>query len=314
MSPRPEGTGMEPAAPLTTPSLPLVVDVVPRQGGIMASGFARRFVRNRGAVTGLIVLALVAIGALLAPWLAGHDPWAMVQSPFLQPFAVPGLPMGSDALGRDVSAGLLYGARVSMIIGVVATAAALLVGITIGALAGYHGGWIDSVLMRFTELFQSIPGFAFAVVLVAIFQPSVYSIVSAIALVSWPPVARLVRSEFLSLRQREFVQAALLAGQSSSKIIFAQILPNAVSPIVVMGSLMVASSILLESALSFLGLGDPNMMSWGYMVGAARTALRQAWWIALFPGLAIALTVLALNLVGEGLSDGLNTRLDGRTR
>jgi peptide/nickel transport system permease protein len=238
----------------------------------------------------------------------------MVQQPFLAPLTAPGLPLGSDALGRDVAAGLVYGARVSMIIGMVATVAALLAGITVGALAGYHGGWVDAVLMRFTELFQAVPGFAFAVVLVAIFEPTVYSIVAAIALVSWPPVARLVRSEFLSLRQREFVQAALLAGQSNTRIIFTQILPNAVSPIVVMGSLMVASAILLESALSFLGLGDPNMMSWGYMVGAARTALRQAWWIAIFPGFAIAITVLALNLVGEGLSDGLNTRLQGRAR
>ena len=276
--------------------------------------FVRRFKRNRAAVGGLIVLIGVGLVALIAPWLVSHGPWDMVQRPFLAPFQEAGLPLGSDALGRDLAAGLAYGARVSMIIGLVATAMALLVGIVIGALAGYHGGWIDTVLMRFTELFQAVPGFAFAVVLVAIFEPSVYSIVAAIALVSWPPVARLVRSEFLSLRQREFVQAALLAGQSSSKIIFTQILPNAVSPIVVMGSLMVASSILLESALSFLGLGDPNMMSWGYMVGAARTALRQAWWIAVFPGLAIMFTVLALNLVGEGLNDGQNTRLDGRTK
>ncbi|MBS3997302.1 MAG: ABC transporter permease [Hydrogenophaga sp.] len=280
----------------------------------MNSDFARRFRRNTGAVIGLFVLLVVGLLALLAPLLAGNDPWDMVQQPFLAPMAEPGLWLGTDALGRDVAAGLIHGARVSILIGLVATAAALLAGITVGALAGYHGGWVDVVLMRFTELFQAIPGFAFAVVLVAIFQPSVESIVAAIALVSWPPVARLVRSEFMSLRQREFVQAALLAGQTHWRIIFTQILPNAVSPIVVMGSLMVATAILLESALSFLGLGDPNMMSWGYMVGAARTALRQAWWIAVFPGLAIALTVLALNLVGEGLSDGLNTRLQGRTR
>ena len=280
----------------------------------MNSNFVRRFMRNRGAVIGLFALVIIAFVAAFAPLIASHEPWSMVGQPFLRPFTEPGMVMGSDALGRDVAAGLMYGARVSILIGVVATTFALLLGITIGALAGYHGGWVDTVLMRFTELFQAIPGFAFAVVLVAIFQPTVYSIVAAIALVSWAPVARLVRSEFLSLRQREFVQAALLAGQSSTKIIFTQVLPNAVSPIVVMGSLMVASSILLESALSFLGLGDPNMMSWGFMVGAARTALRQAWWIALFPGIAIALTVLALNLVGEGLSDGLNTRLDGRTR
>ena len=280
----------------------------------MKSTFFRRFSRNKGALGGLVVLALVAIVALAAPWLVSHDPFAMVDRPFLRPLTEPGMPLGSDAIGRDVAAGLAYGARVSMIISLVATSVALLLGITVGALAGYHGGWLDSLLMRFTELFQAIPGFAFAVVLVAIFQPTVYSIVAAIALVSWPPVARLVRSEFLSLRQRDFVQAALLAGQSSGKIIFRQILPNAVSPIVVMGSLMVASSILLESALSFLGLGDPNMMSWGYMVGAARSALHQAWWIAVFPGLAIMVTVLALNLVGEGLNDGLNTRLDGRSK
>ena len=263
---------------------------------------------------GLVLLLAVAIVALGAPWLAGNDPWAMLAQPFLAPGAASGLWLGTDALGRDVAAGLVHGARVSLLIGVVATAASLAVGVTVGALAGYHGGWVDAALMRFTELFQAVPGFALAVVVVAIFQPSVYSIVGAIAVISWPPVARLVRSEFLSLRQREFVQAALLAGQSSRKIIFTQILPNALSPIIVMGSLMIASAILLESGLSFLGLGDPNLMSWGYMVGAARTALRQAWWIAVFPGLAIALTVLALNLVGEGLNDGLNTRLDGKPR
>ena len=280
----------------------------------MNNGFWRRFRRNRAALAGAAILILIAICALAAPWLAGHDPWAMVQQPFLVPGPQPGFPMGSDALGRDVASGLLFGARVSMLIGLLATAVALLLGIGLGAIAGYHGGWVDALLMRFTELFQAIPGFAFAVVLVAIFQPSVQSIVAAIAIVSWPPVARLVRGEFLTLRGREFVAAAQLAGQSSMRIIFTQILPNAVSPIVVMGSLMIASSILLESALSFLGLGDPNVISWGYMVGAARTALREAWWVAMFPGLAIMLTVLSLNLVGEGLADGLNARLDGRTR
>ena len=280
----------------------------------MNSDFARRFRRNKGALIGLVVLAVIAALALVAPLLAAHDPWAMVDRPFLAPFEAPGLPLGSDALGRDIAAGLIHGARVSLLIGLAATAASLTLGVTIGALAGYHGDWVDAALMRFTELFQAIPGLALAIVIVAVFQPSVASIVAAIATITWPPVARLVRSQFLTLRQREFVQAAALAGQSDLRIIVTQILPNAVSPIVVMGSLMVASSILLESGLSFLGLGDPNMMSWGYMVGAARTALRQAWWIAVFPGLAIALTVLALNLVGEGLNDGLNTRLDGRTR
>jgi peptide/nickel transport system permease protein len=237
----------------------------------------------------------------------------MVQQPFLRPGAEPGFLLGTDTLGRDIYSGVIQGARISLLIGVVSTLAALLIGVTLGALAGYFGGGLDSLLMRFTEIFQAVPSFALAIVLVAIFEPSVNSIVLAIAIVSWPPVARLVRSEFLTLRQRDFVQAAILAGESTPRIILTQILPNAMSPIIVMASLMIATAILLESSLSFLGLGDPNQMSWGYMVGSARTALRQAWWMAVFPGLAILFTVLALNLVGEGLSDGLNTRIDGRT-
>jgi peptide/nickel transport system permease protein len=276
--------------------------------------FWLRFGRNKGAVAGLAVLVLVTLVALVGPWLAPNDPWGMVQQPFLRPWTEPGFAMGTDTLGRDILSGVIYGARVSLLIGAVSTVAALLIGVTIGALAGYFGGWVDSGLMRFTEIFQAVPSFALAIVLVAIFQPSVDSIVAAIAIVSWPPVARLVRGEFLTLRQRDFVQAALLAGESTPRIILTQILPNAMSPIIVLASLMVATAILLESSLSFLGLGDPNQMSWGYMVGSARTVLRQAWWMALFPGLAIVLTVLALNLVGEGLNDGLNTRLNGRTR
>ncbi|MBO1015725.1 ABC transporter permease [Achromobacter sp. SD115] len=280
----------------------------------MNNGFWRRFRRNKGALAGLAVMAAVLLLALAAPLIAAHDPWAMVQRPFLPPLDMASLPFGTDTMGRDIGSGLAYGARVSLLIGLISTLAGLLIGVSVGALAGYYGGWIDSGLMRFTELFQAIPSFALAIVLVAIFQPSVGSIVTAIALVSWPPVARLVRGEFLTLRHRDFVHAAHLAGESNLRIIVTQILPNAAAPIVVMGSLMVATAILLESSLSFMGLGDPNVMSWGYMIGAARTALRQAWWISLFPGVAILLTVLALNLVGAGLSDGLNTRLDARSR
>jgi peptide/nickel transport system permease protein len=163
--------------------------------------------------------------------------------------------------------------------------------------------------MRFTELFQTVPSFALAIVIVAILQPSITSIVLAIALVSWPPVTRLVRGEVLSLRSRDYVQAAITVGQRTPRIIFGQVLPNTIAPIIVMASLMIASAILLESSLSFLGLGDPNLMTWGYMVGAGRTRLIEAWWISFFPGLAIFLAVLALNLVGEGLSDALNPRL-----
>lgn len=271
--------------------------------------FWKRYSRNRGAVIGLVILAIVVVVAILAPLVFPQSPWRMVQRPFLPPLSMDQYPLGTDALGRDVMAGLAYGAQVSLLVGLVSTVAALLIGIPIGALAGYFGGWADDALMRFTEFFQTVPSFALAIVLVAIFQPSIYSIIAAIAIVSWPPVARLVRGEVLSLRSREYVEAAILSGQKSGTIIMRQVLPNTISPIIVLASLMVATAILLESSLSFLGLGDPNMMSWGYMIGAARTVIRQAWWLSFFPGVAILLTVLALNLIGEGLNDALNPRL-----
>ena len=274
--------------------------------------FWKRFSRNRGAVIGLAILAIVILVALLAPLFFPQSPWRMVQRPFLPPFAMDQYPLGTDALGRDVISGLAYGAQVSLLVGLVSTVAALLIGIPIGALAGYFGGWVDDALMRFTEFFQTVPSFALAIVLVAIFQPSIESIIAAIAIVSWPPVARLVRGEVLSLRSREYVEAAILSGQTSLTIILRQVLPNTISPIIVLASLMVATAILLESSLSFLGLGDPNLMSWGYMIGAARTVIRQAWWLSFFPGVAILLTVLALNLIGEGLNDALNPRLARR--
>lgn len=271
--------------------------------------FWKTLLRNRGAAIGLAVLAAVIAVALVGPLLYSTSPWRMVQRPFLPPLAVDGFVFGTDALGRDVTAGLVHGARVSLLVGLVSTLVALAVGVPLGAVAGYFGGWADDLLMRFTEFFQTIPSFALAIVLVAILQPSIVSIVAAIAIVSWPPVARLVRGEVLSLRTREYVQAAIVTGQSHKWIIWREILPNALSPIIVLASLMVATAILLESSLSFLGLGDPNLMSWGYMVGAGRTVIRQAWWITVLPGIAILLTVLALNLIGEGLNDALNPRL-----
>jgi peptide/nickel transport system permease protein len=273
-------------------------------------GFVRRFLRNRGAVIGLTVLIIVVAFALVAPLLYPQSPWRLVGRPFLPPFEGGRFLLGTDTLGRDLAAGLVHGARVSLLIGLVSTCVALLIGVPLGAVAGYAGGRIDDALMRFTEFFQTIPSFALAIVLVAILQPTLNSIVLAIGVVSWPPVARLVRGEVMSLKTREYVQAAVTIGQSTPRIIFSQILPNTIAPIIVMGSLMIASAILLESSLSFLGLGDPNMMSWGYMVGAGRTRLIDAWWVSFFPGVAIFLTVLALNLAGEGLNDALNPRLD----
>jgi peptide/nickel transport system permease protein len=271
--------------------------------------FLKRFARNRGAVIGLLILLVVLGFALIGPTLFPQSPWRMVGRPFVAPFAIERFPLGTDMLGRDIATGLVHGARVSLLIGLISTLGALLIGVPLGAVAGYAGGLVDDALMRFTEFFQTIPSFALAIVLVAILQPSLGSIVLAIGLVSWPPVARLVRGEVLSLKTREYVQAAVTIGESTPRIILGQILPNTIAPIIVMGSLMVASAILLESSLSFLGLGDPNLMSWGYMVGAGRTRLLDAWWISFFPGFAIFLTVLALNLTGEGLNDALNPRL-----
>lgn len=274
--------------------------------------FLKRYAENRGALAGLVILAVVVAVALAAPLLMPGDPMATRGRPLLPPGG--DFPFGTDMLGRDVLAGIVHGAKVSLMIGLISTVIAVLIGVTVGAVAGFFGGQVDDLLVRVTEFFQTIPSFIFAILLVAIMTPSLASIVTAIAVVTWPPIARLARSEFMSLRRREFVEAAVLSGLSRTRIIVSEVLPNAMSPLIVMGSLMIATAILTESALSFLGLGDPNRISWGYMIGAARTVFRQAWWLSVFPGLAIALTVLAINLVGEGLNDALNPHLKGRMR
>ncbi len=273
------------------------------------SGFARRFAGNRTAVAGLAILLLVVLLALVAPLLYETSPWMMVADPLIPPFTTTAYPFGTDMLGRDIASGLAWGARVSLLVGLVSTVVALVFGIVVGSIAGYYGGLVDDLLMRFTEFFQTIPQLAMAVVLVAVLNPSIYSIMAAIALVAWPPAARLVRGEFLSLKQREFVQASIVIGQHPWRIIWSQILPNTMSPVIVSTSFMVATAILTEASLSFLGLGDRNMMSWGFMIGAARTMIRQAWWMIVWPGAAILLTVLAVNLIGGGLSDALNPHM-----
>ncbi|PYN35327.1 MAG: ABC transporter permease [Candidatus Rokuibacteriota bacterium] len=269
--------------------------------------FWRRFVTSRAALIGAAILSLIVLVAATAPIAFPGSPFRQVGRPFLAPFGEH--LFGTDQLGRDVAAGVAHGARTSLMIGVLATAVAVLLGTLVGGCAGYYGGSTDDVLMRSTEFFQTIPTFLFVIVLVAIITPSIKSIVVAIAVVSWPPVARLVRGEFLTLRSRDFVQACVGLGMSDGRVIFRHLLPNCLSPIVVTGSLIVATAILIESALSFLGLGDPNTMSWGFMIGAGRTFLRSAWWLCTIPGVAILVTVLAINLLGEGLNDALNPRL-----
>lgn len=266
-----------------------------------------RFSRNGAALLGLFILLGVIGLALAAPLLYPESPFRVVGKPFLAPFS--DYPFGTDVLGRDIAAGIAHGARTSLMIGLLATVVAVCVGTLIGGFAGYYGGWIDDALMRLTEFFQTIPSFIFAIVLLAILTPSIKSIIIAIAAVTWPPIARLARGGFLAMRHREFIQACICLGMSNLRVMFRHILPNCVSPIIVTGSLMVATAILIESALSFLGLGDPNIMSWGFMIGAGRSFLRTAWWVCTIPGLAILLTVLALNLLGEGLNDALNPRL-----
>lgn len=269
--------------------------------------FFRRFARNRVALLGLVILAAIVIVAIGGPYLYSVNPFALVGQPFLPPFGH--YLLGTDMLGRDVLAGIIYGARTSLMIGLVATAFATLLGGLMGAIAGYYGGVIDEGLMRLTEIFQTIPSFIFAILVVAILSPSIGSVIIAIAIVSWPPMARLVRGEFQAMRNREFVQACIAMGMRDLRVIMLHILPNCLSTIIVTGSLMVATAILTESSLSFLGLSDPNVMSWGFMVGAGRDFLQRAWWLCAIPGVAILLAVLAINLVGDGLNDALNPRL-----
>jgi peptide/nickel transport system permease protein len=261
-----------------------------------SSSLFRRFMRHRPAMAGAILLVVVVAMALSAPVLFPEGPWRLAGRPLLWPGQDMRFPLGTDILGRDLLAGLFHGARVSLAVGIAATLAATLLGTVIGATAGYFGGAVDRVLMGFTEIFQTTPPFVLAVVVVAAFKPSLLTIICAIGLVFWPALARLVRAQILQLMQQEFVQAGIVMGASNVRMILVHLL------------LMVASAILLEAGLAFLGLGDPNIMSWGYIVGAGREVLRTDWHVTAIPGLAILLSVLAISLVGEGLNDALNPR------
>lgn len=268
----------------------------------------RRFSRNRAAVLGLALFVIVILMAALADVITPGDPLRLAGTPLSEPFAAAENPWGTDQLGRDIMAGIFHGARISLAIGVVATIISIVIGIAIGAVAGYFGGRIDGALMRVTEAFQTIPSFVLLLTLVAIFGSKIENIVIAIGVVSWTAPARMVRAEFMSLRKREFVDAARNLGVGDFSIIFREILPNALPPVIVFASVVMATSILMESALAFLGLGDPNYASWGNMIGQGRAVLRTAWFCSVIPGMAILLTVLSFSLMGEGLNDALNPR------
>lgn len=282
------------------------------QGGRTAGREAstcRLVLTKPGGAIGLAALAIPVGGALLAGWFYPGDPLDTVAAPLLHPGEDPNYLLGTDSIGRDVMALLMHGAFTSLSVGVIATVIGLAIGIVFGALAGYFGGWIDMALMRITELFQATPMFLFIVVLVALLQPSAFMISLAIGLTSWETLARLVRAEFRQLMQSDFVIAARSFGFGKWRIITREILPNVMPSIIVMISFKVAAAIFTESGLAFLGLGDANTASWGGMINEGRDFIRTAWYLTLAPTVAIVLTVLSLNLLGDALNDVLNPRL-----
>lgn len=280
---------------------------VPRAAPTGWRALWRRFRRHRLGLVGLAVMCAFVLTAVLARRIAPVDPMGVGAAPFLPPDWRH--LMGTDNLGRDVLSGVIYGTRVSLAVGFLATASSTMIGVAVGGLAGYHGAAADALLMRVTELFQVLPRFFLGLVVVALAGPGIGKIIFVIGILSWPPLARVVRAEFLALREREFVDAARAVGASAGSIIFKQILPNALPSVVVMSSLEVAQAILLEAGLSFIGLGDPNLISWGTMLNNAQAFMRQAWWVPVFPGLAIFVTVLGLNFFGDGLNAALSPRL-----
>lgn len=270
------------------------------------------YFRSPPAVIGLVLLILVLATAASADFLYPRDPLALAGRPLIWPFSNPRFLLGTDNSGRDIAAQIFHGARISLLIGGVATAISIMIGITIGALAGYYGAFVDTALMRVTEAFQTLPNFLLLLVLVAVFGSTLTTVTVAIGIVSWPASARLTRAEFLSLRNREFVQAGRTLGLRDARLIFGEILPNALPPVIVYASVVMAIAILLESALAFLKLSDPNVASWGNLIGAGRDVLRVQWYVSAIPGIAILITVLAVSLVGQGLNDALNPRLKSR--
>lgn len=270
-----------------------------------------RFRRNYAALGGLVILGLIVFGAIFGPALYGIDPFEMVWAPFSPP-GVDGYILGTDYLGRDLMAGIINGARVSIIIGVSAAFMSVVIGVSVGALAGFYRGWVEEVLMRITEFFQVLPTLLFSMVIVALFGASLPMITVAIGVVSWTAVARITRSEFLRIRELEFVMASRASGTRPLKIMFSVILPNALPPIIVQSALMVGSAILFEAGLSFLGLTDPNVVSWGQIIGSNRQYILDAGYTVTIPGVAIFITVLCISLVGDGLNDALNPKLKDR--
>jgi peptide/nickel transport system permease protein len=267
----------------------------------------QQFRRNRAAELSLYLIIGIVLAAALAYQLSPYDPFALGDETLIAPRGDHW--MGTDDLGRDTLSRVIHGSRVPLLVGFLATAASMALGILIGALSGYFGGRTDVVLMRATEYVLVVPRFFLALLVVAMLGTGIEKIILVIGILGWPEVARVVRAQFLTFREREFVLAARAIGASHVKVIFREILPNAIPPAVVVASILVARAILLEAGLSFLGLGDPNLISWGSLLSEAQERISASVWLALFPGLAISLLVLCINLFGDGINDVLNPKL-----
>ncbi len=269
----------------------------------------KRFSRNKLSVIGMVAILLLITTAIFAPFIAPYNPTAIDVHNVLSPPSKQHL-LGTDELGRDLLSRIIWGSRVSLKVGFVAVGIAIMIGIIIGALSGFYGGWIDAVLMRFVDIMLAFPTFFLILAIISILEQNILTIMVVIGLTSWMDVARLVRAEFLSLKEKDFVSAARALGASDKRLIFRHILPNALSPVFVAATFGVAGAILIESGLSFLGLGvQPPEPSWGNILTAGKDNIEVAWWLSLYPGLAILITVLSYNLVGEGLRDALDPRL-----
>jgi peptide/nickel transport system permease protein len=275
----------------------------------MMADFWERFLKNRIAVAGSVVVILLFAASLLAPWIAPYDPSDIDLKQVLAPPS-PGHPLGTDQLGRDVLSRMIWGARISLKVGFVATGIAMLIGTILGAVSGYYGRWVDAVIMRFVDIMLCFPTFFLILAVIAILEPSIWNIMIVIGLTSWMGITRLVRADFISLKERDFVSAARVIGAGDFRIIFVHILPNAMASVLVAATLGIAGAILTESALSFLGIGvQPPTPSWGNILTAGKDNIDIAWWLSLYPGLAILITVLGYNLLGEGIRDSLDPRL-----
>ncbi|MGB9698084.1 MAG: oligopeptide ABC transporter permease [Thermodesulfobacteriota bacterium] len=271
--------------------------------------FWKRFRKNKLALSGALMVIFLFGVAIFAPWLAPYDPGQINVKKILEGPSREH-PFGTDQLGRDVLSRMIYGSRISLLVGFVSVGIACLVGVLLGALAGYYGHWVDNLIMRFVDIMLCFPTFFLILAVIAFLEPSIWNIMIVIGLTGWMSVARLVRAEFLSLKERDFTLAEKALGAKDWRIIFQHILPNALAPVLVAATLGVAGAILTESALSFLGIGvQPPTPSWGNILTAGKDNIQIAWWLSLFPGLAILLTVMAYNLLGEGIRDAIDPRL-----